>query len=125
MTSTSAGTKPPASSASAPASTTQTGRFINRDPLGYGGGMNLYGYADDDPVNGFDPMGMSWASNFGSSAAAWYYGGMGGLSDAVDNSPFFGGATAALGQAAGDYDSGCGSAAAQGRTGLRTRPGLP
>ena len=34
---------------------------------------------------------------------------MGGLSDAVDNSPFFGGATAALGQAAGDYDCGCGS----------------
>ena len=35
----------------------QTGRFINRDPMGYGGGMNLYGYAGDDPVDEFDPMG--------------------------------------------------------------------
>jgi hypothetical protein len=27
------------------------GRFLNRDPLGYGGGMNLYAYCGDDPVN--------------------------------------------------------------------------
>ena len=80
----------------------QTGRFINRDPMGYGGGMNLYGYADDDPVDGFDPTGTETFSQ-------WYYGGMGGASEALDNSPFFGGATAALGQAAGDYDCGCGS----------------
>ena len=88
----------------------QTGRFINRDPMGYGGGMNLYGYADDDPVDGFDPTGTETFSQ-------WYYGGMGGASEALDNSPFFGGATAALGQAAGDYDSGCGSAAAVAEAG--------
>ena len=35
----------------------QTGRFINRDPIGYAGGMNLYGYADDDPVDEGDPTG--------------------------------------------------------------------
>lgn len=46
----------------------QTGRFINRDPMGYGGGMNLYGYADDDPVDGFDPTGTETFSQ-------WYYGG--------------------------------------------------
>ena len=88
----------------------QTGRFINRDPMGYGGGMNLYGYADDDPVDGFDPTGTETFSQ-------WYYGGMGGASEALDNSPFFGGATAAIGQAAGDYDSGCGSAAAVAEAG--------
>jgi len=33
------------------------GRFINRDPIGYGGGMNLYGYADGNPVNESDPSG--------------------------------------------------------------------
>ena len=34
------------------------GRFINRDPIGYGGGMNLYGYADGNPVNESDPDGF-------------------------------------------------------------------
>ena len=29
----------------------RTGRFLTRDPIGYGGGMNLYGYADGNPVN--------------------------------------------------------------------------
>jgi RHS repeat-associated protein len=28
-----------------------TGRFINRDPIGYAGGENLYGYAGNNPIN--------------------------------------------------------------------------
>jgi RHS repeat-associated protein len=36
-----------------------TGKFINRDPIGYGGGMNLYGFADGNPVNESDPSGLS------------------------------------------------------------------
>ena len=36
-----------------------TGRFINRDPIGYGGGMNLYGFAGGNPVNESDPNGTS------------------------------------------------------------------
>jgi RHS repeat-associated protein len=28
-----------------------TGRFLNRDPIGYAGGINLYGYAGDNPIN--------------------------------------------------------------------------
>ncbi len=35
-----------------------TGRFLTRDPIGYGGGMNLYGYADGNPVNESDPSGL-------------------------------------------------------------------
>ena len=34
-----------------------TGKFINRDPIGYKGGINLYGFADGNPVNESDPSG--------------------------------------------------------------------
>jgi RHS repeat-associated protein len=37
-----------------------TGKFINRDPIGYGGGMNLYGFAGGNPVNESDPSGLDW-----------------------------------------------------------------
>jgi len=33
------------------------GRFLTRDPLGYGGGINLYGYVRNNPVNRVDPRG--------------------------------------------------------------------
>jgi RHS repeat-associated protein len=34
-----------------------TGRFLTRDPLGYGGGINLYGFTGNNPVNDMDPDG--------------------------------------------------------------------
>jgi len=43
-----------------------TGKFINRDPIGYQGGANLYGFADGNPVNGSDPDGTSEDSGTGS-----------------------------------------------------------
>jgi len=33
------------------------GRFISEDPLGLKAGINLYTFAGNDPVNGFDPTG--------------------------------------------------------------------
>ena len=37
----------------------QAGRFVNRDPIGYGGGMNVFGYAGGDPINNADPSGLA------------------------------------------------------------------
>ena len=38
----------------------QLGRFMQRDPLGYAAGLNLYAYAGGDPVNARDPSGLTW-----------------------------------------------------------------
>ncbi|MCG8430496.1 MAG: RHS repeat-associated core domain-containing protein [Candidatus Omnitrophica bacterium] len=34
------------------------GRFINKDPIGLAGGINLYGYVGGNVVNLIDPMGL-------------------------------------------------------------------
>jgi RHS repeat-associated protein len=36
-----------------------TGRFTQEDPIGLAGGINLYGFADGDPVGYSDPYGLS------------------------------------------------------------------
>ena len=35
------------------------GRWTSKDPIGFAGGLNLYGYVVQDPVNGVDPSGLS------------------------------------------------------------------
>lgn len=35
-----------------------SGRFTQQDPIGLAGGVNLYGFADGDPVNSHDPFGL-------------------------------------------------------------------
>jgi RHS repeat-associated protein len=37
----------------------ETARFTQEDPIGLAGGLNLYGYANGDPVNFGDPLGLN------------------------------------------------------------------
>lgn len=39
-----------------------TGRYVSPDPIGVAGGLNLYQYVSNDPVNRADPLGLWWKS---------------------------------------------------------------
>jgi RHS repeat-associated protein len=47
-----------------------TGRFTQPDPIGLAGGLNVYGYANGDPVNFSDPFGLQACDPPG-SCRAW------------------------------------------------------
>ncbi len=42
----------------------ETGRWLSNDPIGISGGLNLYAFCSNDPVNFVDPMGL-WGIQFG------------------------------------------------------------
>ncbi len=55
----------------------QQGRFLTRDPIGYDGGINLYSYTQNNPVNWMDPDGTDAFDN-GIIAVTTTLGGLAG-----------------------------------------------
>ncbi|MBQ7590641.1 MAG: RHS repeat-associated core domain-containing protein [Verrucomicrobia bacterium] len=41
----------------------ETGRWLSPDPIGISGGLNLYAFCGNDPVNFVDPMGLAIVKN--------------------------------------------------------------
>jgi RHS repeat-associated protein len=54
-------------------------RWVTRDPIGYAGGINLYGYCGGGPVGAGDPSGYCFTK-----FKNWYWNGMGGASAWTD-----------------------------------------
>ncbi|MFN5869359.1 MAG: RHS repeat-associated core domain-containing protein, partial [Akkermansiaceae bacterium] len=44
---------------------TEVGRWLSADPIGEMGGLNLYGYVENNPINGWDPLGLETKCQIG------------------------------------------------------------
>jgi RHS repeat-associated protein len=49
----------------------ELGRWLNRDPLGESGGLNLYAFVGNDPLHWLDPWGLQSPRAIHISIAAW------------------------------------------------------
>ena len=48
------------------------GRFLNRDPIAEGGGLNLYGFVNNGPANRWDNLGLSFKDEFCTDALIFF-----------------------------------------------------
>jgi RHS repeat-associated protein len=64
-------------------------RFINRDPLAEQGGINLYAYVANNPINEFDPQGLCDSSSW-NNFWNWLLGPDPIANDPIFNDPIFG-----------------------------------
>jgi RHS repeat-associated protein len=78
------------------------GRFLQTDPVGYEQSLNLYGYADGDPLGRRDPTGSCWGEMEGycRSFAEGFFGNDNGVMNELQGTPQYSGAND-LGQLAG------------------------
>ena len=51
----------------------KSGRFTQEDPIGLGGGLNLYGFGGGDPVNYSDPFGLCPPKDKNNQDCAWMH----------------------------------------------------
>ncbi|HTB81964.1 MAG TPA: RHS repeat-associated core domain-containing protein [Opitutaceae bacterium] len=65
------------------------GRFINQDPSEEGGGINLYGFTTNNPVNDWDYLGLDDGGDWGDDWGAWGAGisGSGSIGDFIGSFP--------------------------------------
>ena len=50
------------------------GRWLTRDPIGYDGGINLYGYVGNDPTGFLDPSGLTYGVDLAINLGSIYLG---------------------------------------------------
>lgn len=83
-----------------------TGRYIEADPIGLEGGMNIYAYGAENPLIQIDPLGLANGPAIGWMRSRPPTGSSNGAAGPVGNMSFGAGGAGSLGPMFGSADSG-------------------